>query len=314
MGNFASKYTFLSVAMPSAAFTPEILASTFPDLSGFDYLKSGSFKSVYRVKTKGGANEVLKIIHLPPDVSTNEGRAFRDQELGRAKREIEVLATITSPFVVKLGTLTPTLMEIAGESCLVYTEEALPGRDLEAVIVDGEKPTAEEIKLLLRCLVEGIRALWSEHRTAKMVHRDIKPANVFATGDPARAYVLLDLGIAYNVSEPGLTVNPAHIPATPLYMAPEMLDPNFRETLSYRADLYSAGVTVFQFATGKHPLAKTSDHLMKTLTRILHQEPTRLADERPDLPGSTTALVDQLMKKNPALRPGNFALILNQLK
>jgi len=281
-------------------------------LSGFGFIKSGSFKSVYQVTTNVGVNEVLKIIRLPQDVSTDEARALREQELGRAKREIELLGQMSSPFVVKLGALTPTLMDIGGEPCMAYTEEMLPGHDLEAVIAERKQPPADEIKKLLSSMAQGIRALWSQHKT---VHRDIKPANIFATGIADRPYVLLDLGIAYNVNEPGLTVNPSHIPATPLYMAPEMLDPNFRETLSYRADLYSAGVTAFEFATGgTHPLAKTGDHLAKTLTRILHQEPLRLASLRPDLPASLTSLIDQLIKKNPALRPGNITLILNQLQ
>jgi serine/threonine protein kinase len=281
-------------------------------LNGFRFIKSGSFKSVYQVTTTEGVNEVLKIIRLPQDVSSDEARALRQQELGRAKREIELLGQMSSPYVVKLGTLTPTLMDVGGEPCMAYTEEMLLGHDLEAVIAERKQPTSDEIKKLLSSMAQAIRALWSQNKT---VHRDIKPANIFATGAAERPYVLLDLGIAYNVNEPGLTVNPSHIPATPLYMAPEMLDPNFRETLSYRADLYSAGVTTFEFATGgTHPLAKTGDHLAKTLTRILHQEPLRLASLRPDLPASLTSLIDQLIKKNPALRPGNITLILNQLQ
>ena len=164
---------------------------------------------------------------------------------------------------------------------------------------------------MLRCLLEAIRALWTFQNT---VHRDIKPGNIIATDLDARPYVLLDLGIAYNVKEPGLTAKPEFIPATPRYMAPEMLDPNFRENLSYRADLYAAGVTVFEFATGgTHPLSRTADDLIRTITRILHQEPRRLANERPDLPAALTGLIDQFNKKNPALRPGNLNLILQHL-
>jgi len=301
----------LSFAMVSTPFLPAALTPVFPTLAGFDFIKSGTFKSVYQVTVVGGGVEVLKIIRLPQDASTDAARAFKEQELGRAKREIALLGMVASHFVVKLGTLSPTVLDIEGESCMAYTEEMLPGRDLEAVIAAGIQPTEAEIKALLSCLVEAIQSLWSQHR---VVHRDIKPANIFATGLSARPFVLLDLGIAYNVDEPGLTVNPSIIPATPLYMAPEMLDPNFRETLSYRADLYSAAVTTFEFATGTHPLAKTGDYMAKTLTRILHQDPIRLAALRPDLSPSLSSLIDQLMKKSPSLRPGNLSLILKQLR
>jgi serine/threonine protein kinase len=213
-----------------------------------------------------------------------------------------------------LGSINPSIRQIEGESCFVYSEERLPGSSLETVIDlgGGAKPDESEIKSLLRCLVSGIEALWnSEHKT---VHRDIKPSNIFSTRLPDRPYVLIDLGIAYNVTEPGLTVRADDFPHTPLYMAPEMWDSNFRETLSYRADLYSAATSVFEFATGGiHPLAKQGEGRSKTYHRILTQEPLRLASQRPDLSRELCSLVDQFLKKKPALRPGNFALILNQL-
>ena len=297
--------------MPAKPFSSDILAAEFSNFLDFQFLDAGTYKSVYRVTNQNGASEVLKVVRLPQDESTEAARALRQQELGRAMRETSLLSKCTSPFVVKLGSLVPALHVLEGESCLAYSEELLPGGDLKAVIAQRQKPSAKEVKILLSCLVKGIHSLWLE---LKAVHRDIKPANIFSTGLAERPYVLLDLGIAYNVSEPGLTVKPDHIPATPLYMAPEMLDPNFRDTLSYRADLYAAGLTVFEFASGgTHPLAKTGDDLAKTVTRVLHQEPKRLADLRPDLPKDLCGLIDQLIKKNPALRPGNFSLILNQL-
>jgi serine/threonine-protein kinase len=298
--------------MPAIPFSPEILAPAFPSLSGFDFLNAGTYKSVYSVTTPQKVSEVLKIIRLPQDVTTEEARAIRQQELGRATREINLLSQCTSPYVVKLGTLSPAIHVLEGESCLAYSEELLPGGDLKAVIAQGQQPPVGEVRNLLSCLVQGIRSLWTELNT---VHRDIKPANIFATGLTNRPYILLDLGIAYNVNEPGLTARTGDIPATPLYLAPEMLDTNFRETLSYRADLYAAGLTVFEFATGGiHPLARQGDNMAKTVTRVLHQEPLRLAELRPDLPKELTDLIDSLLKKTPALRPGNFALILNKLK
>ena len=298
--------------MSAAPFPQSVLAAAFSGLSGFAHIGSGSFKAVHRVTTPDGTVEVLKIIRLPIDTGTPEAKALLAQELGRAKRETALLADLGTPFVVKLGSLPPSIMDIQGASCMAYTEELLPGADLASVIQNGGKPSESEIKSLLACQVQAITALWSHRKT---VHRDIKPANIFATGLPDRPYVLLDLGIAYNVDEPGLNVNPAHIPHTPLYMAPEMFDPNFRESLSYRADLYAAGITAFEFATGGiHPLARPGDSLAKTYTRVLKQEPARLATLRPDLSKHLTSLIDQLMKKKPSLRPGNLALILGQLK
>jgi serine/threonine protein kinase len=300
--------------MPAKRYSDSAVIAAFPELSGIRHFDVGSYKNVYVAITPAGGEEMLKIAPLPQDEGSDEAKALRHQEIGRLMRETKVLATCTSPFIVRLGSIAPSIRQIEGESCFVYSEEKLPGSSLETVIELGSaaKPSEIEIKKLLRCLVQGIHALWtSEHKT---VHRDIKPANIFSTQLPERPYVLIDLGIAYNVSEPGLTVRADHIPHTPLYMAPEMIDSNFRDTLSYRADLYAVGVCAFVFATGgTHPLAKKGEGLSKTYHRIITQEPTRLATERPDLSPELCSLVDQFLKKKPALRPGNFAMILNQL-
>ncbi|MBE7499229.1 MAG: protein kinase [Verrucomicrobiales bacterium] len=297
--------------MTSQRISPQVLAAAFPDLSGFDFISTGSYKTVYRVSLANGVQEVLKVIRLPIRGQTEDEQALRRQELGRAQREVSLLRDCRSPFVVRLGSVPPVIRQLDGDDCVVYTEEFLPGRELRELIDAANLPTVHEIKLLLTCLTRAIQALWTQQHT---VHRDIKPGNILATGIKDRPYVLLDLGIAYNVREPGLTAKPELIPATPRYMAPEMLDPNFRENLSYRADLYASGVTAFEFATGGiHPLARTEDDLVQTITRILRQEPRRLANERRDLPAPLTNLIDQLNKKNPALRPGNLNLLLQQL-
>lgn len=297
--------------MAAKRFTTAVLSAAYPTLRGFDYINAGSYKSVYRVTRSDGVAEVLKVIRLPVAGVTEEERAVREQEIGRARREVELLRDCQSLFVVKLGSVAPEIRELEGDTCVAYTEELLPGQELKGVIGPGNRPEAGEIKNLLRCLVQAIQALWTGQNT---VHRDIKPGNIFATGLAERPYVLLDLGIAYNVSEPGLTAQTGCIPATPRYLAPEMLDPNFRENLSYRADLYAAGVTAFEFATGGiHPLSRTADDLIQTITRILHQEPRRLGNERQDLPPPLAGLIDQMIKKNPALRPGNLNLLLKQL-
>ena len=193
---------------------------------------------------RDGVAEVLKVICLPVAGTTEEELAIQQQEIGRARREVALLRECRSPFVVKLGSVAPEIRELEGEACVIYTEELLPGRELKAAIGPSNLPQAGEIRRLLRCLVKAIQALWTEQRT---VHRDIKPGNIFATGLADRPYVLLDLGIAYRVTEPGLTAQTGYIPATPRYSARRCSTRTSAESLSFRADLYTAGVTAFEF-------------------------------------------------------------------
>lgn len=299
--------------MASPQFTPEFLAKAFPGLAGFRFMAAGSYKSVYHVsRADGSSDEVLKVVRLPIARKTEDEEALYQQELGRVQRETTILSKCASPFVVKMGKLLPQTIEVENCPCFAYTEELLTGSDLASIIdLDaGQLPNEAEVKRLLRCLVSAVQSLWRDHR---VVHRDIKPANVFATRDIERPYVLIDLGIAYDVTVPGLTLRKTDIPHTPLYMAPEMLSSDFRETMSYRSDLYAAGLCAYEYAAGVHPLAKQGDDLRRTYTRVIHQEPAPLQQLRPDLSAPFCQLIDQLLKKSPPLRPANMTLILNQI-
>jgi hypothetical protein len=83
-----------------------------------------------------------------------------------------------------------------------------------------------------------------------IVHRDFKPGNVLftATGKP----VLTDFGVAKVVAaeQAGLTRHAAVIGA-PSYMAPEQARAD--QNISYSADIYSFGVTLFEMLTGDLP-------------------------------------------------------------
>lgn len=299
--------------MPDSTTSPQILKDAFPSLSGFQFLAQGGYKLVLKVQLEDGREEVLKIIQLPSLGTSEESKAVHSQELGRAMREVTLLKECTCPYVVKLGSMNPELRDIDGVQCVVYTEELLPGADLQKVIESGHRPDEAECRQLMRCLIEAVQSIWESH---SMVHRDIKPLNVFRTGQAERPFVLLDFGIAFNVNEPGLTVRTDQSPPmTRRYKAPEMADPNFRETLDFRTDIYTTGMTVFEYATGGiHPLQpKTGEDPVKTITRILTKEPRKLHEERPEFSLEFCQLVDSTQSKRRALRPGNLKLILRQL-
>lgn len=299
--------------MPDTTTSPQVYKDAFPTLSGFHFLAQGGYKLVLKVRLEDGKEEVLKIIQLPTLGTSEESKAIHSQELGRAMREVTLLKECTCPYVVKVGSMSPELREIEGVQCVVYTEELLPGADLQKVIASGRRPDETECRLLMRCLIEAVKSIWESHG---MVHRDIKPLNVFRTGQAERPFVLLDFGIAFNVNEPGLTVRTDQSPPmTRRYKAPEMADPNFRETLDFRTDLYTIGMTAFEYATGGiHPLQpKTGEDPLKTITRILTKEPRKLHEERPDFSPAFCQLVDSTQSKRRALRPGNLRLILRQL-
>jgi serine/threonine protein kinase len=93
-----------------------------------------------------------------------------------------------------------------------------------------------------------------------------------------------------------------------------MADPNFRDNLDFRADLYTTALTVYEYASGHHPIAEDNDDPIRTVTRAIRQQPTPLATHRPEYSPQFTHLIDQLLKKKPALRPANLKRLIQMME
>ena len=300
-----------------APLDPDTLKQHIPGLDSVEpCFACGGFKSVYAV-VAGGKKEALKVLEIrkinAPGAEPDLVDAFCKEQIARVRREVDALQKCRIPELVKLASIAPVEFEVNNESYIAYSEEFLEGQDLWKLINShGQPPALDELVQLFRSLLKCIKELWRHG----LVHRDIKPANVIKTADPTRPFVLLDLGIAWAVYETSLTAGPeGRMPlATYRYLAPEMMQPDFRERLDFRTDLYTTGMTVFEYAAGRHPLARDSDDMMQTISRALHQLPVPLKQYREDLPDSFCDLVDGLLKKKPALRPANLAMLFRKLE
>ena len=298
------------------SFTPptaDQIRQSFPQIAEALFLKQGGFKAVYRVAVEG-RDEAFKLVNIPRLPQPELAEQFRVESLGRIKREVQVLGSCRSPALVKLGGIAPCEVQMAGLDFVAYSEEFLVGEDLRRLIQGNARPSEAELRQLLVCLLKAIRELWS--LSGRFIHRDIKPDNVMRLANAARPFVLLDLGIAFSVFDTPLTFDARNRipPGTFRYLAPEMLQPNFRETLDFRSDVYAAGLTVFEFAAGQHPLARNRDDLLTTLSRIAKETPKALKDLRRDLAPWFCQTVDRMLKKLPALRPANLDALIAQLE
>lgn len=296
---------------------PEILVAHVPGLvCNEGCFARGGFKWVYRASVQGRI-EALKVllIHAVDDPAADADLrdAFLREQLARVRREVEALGKCRVPQIVKLGGIPPTEFEIGEDHYLAYSEEFVEGTDLwQRIRSYPERPHLQELIDLFVALLSCVEELWKHG----YVHRDIKPSNVVRTGNQERPFVLLDLGIAYAVQETSLTYRPQdRMPlATYRYLAPEMMGPDFRSRIDYRTDLYTTGMTVYEYAAGRHPLARDADDLMQTISRAMRQAPTPLARHRSDLPREFCDLVDSLLKKRPALRPANLKMLFRKLE
>lgn len=282
------------------------VAAAIPDVEISEELGEGGFKVVYRAQVNG-KEEALKLVRIPVDPNDD---TVEEANRRRLYRELKLLGQCSCPYLVKLGTVKPTDISIGAYQYTYYSEEVIPGDNLRTLIEAGHRPTQQEIATVgsyLLAVVEELAGL-------DTIHRDIKPLNIMATNDANRAYVLLDLGIAFVVGGTNLTMDSQAIPGSRYYIAPEMLDVNFRQSLSYRADLYAIGLTLYEFASGENPYKSPDDPVWTTMYRIKHQKPPALAEFRPDFDASLCGLIDQLIKKLPALRPANLAQLKKRME
>ena len=248
-----------------------------------------------------GIEEALKVVHIPHDP---EDESVQDENIRRLMREVRILGSCESPFLVKLGSLSPKKLEIEGEILVVYSEEVLSGDSLRDRIRAGNRPDISELATTACCCLDAIEELWN----VNVVHRDIKPDNLIRLGFIERPCVMLDLGVAFVVGGTPLTRDPRMLQGTRYYLAPEMLEPDFRSNLDYRADMYALALTLYEYASGTNPFMLKQDAVYSTLQRIHSNTPQSLSELRPDLPSAFCRVVDQLLRKRPALRP-NISIV-----
>jgi serine/threonine protein kinase len=283
-----------------------LLKKELPDVQIVQEIGAGGFKVVYKALIHGKP-EALKLIQIPEDPN-DEG--VKEENRKRIFREIGILKKCESPYLVKLGSVELTDLLLGGLGYVMYSEEYLPGASLRRLLQSGYKPAFHELRSLAIALFNAVIELTAR----QYIHRDIKPDNLIKTGMDDRPFVLLDFGIAFQIGGSNLTRDTLRVPGTLHYIAPEMLEAGFRQNLDYRADLYSIGLTLYEYASGINPYAFRGDAAFNTLYRIKTTTPEPLFSKRPDLPQDFCRLVDDLMKKVPALRPANIGMMIKKME
>ncbi|MET0858784.1 MAG: serine/threonine-protein kinase, partial [Telluria sp.] len=125
-----------------------------------------------------------------------------------------------------------------------------------------------------------------------VVHRDIKPANLLLAGG---AHVKVgDFGIAR--MESSTLTQTGSMVGTPSYMSPEQ----FRgDPVDGRADVFSAGIVLYQMLTGVRPFVGSATVVMQ---QILNDEPAPPSALLPALGRGFDEVVARAMAKSPSAR------------
>ncbi len=123
----------------------------------------------------------------------------------------------------------------------------------------------------------------------RIVHRDVSPQNVFVTYDGQ--VKLVDFGIAKTYDS---GTQAGIFKGKFAYTAPEQLR---GEAIDRRADVFAAGIVLWEMLTGERLLA--SDNPAKTLARLLHEPIPTVASLMPEIDPRLDAIVGKALQRNP---------------
>jgi eukaryotic-like serine/threonine-protein kinase len=186
--------------------------------------------------------------------------------------------------------------------------EFIEGKSLSHLIADQGALPEERALLITRQIADALAAA----HAAGIVHRDLKPDNVMlVTKDGSNDFVkVLDFGIAkVKIEEPGpdqqALTRLNTVMGTPEYMSPEQAR---GEPVDHRADLYTAGIILYEMLTATSPFRH--DEFVVVLTKKLTEDPPALP---PHVSAATRELVGQLLQRSPDDRPQSAADLVGRV-
>lgn len=208
-------------------------------------------------------------------------RASTDPDAAeRLRGEAKAAATVSHPNICQLY----DIGEDNGD--LFIAMEYLEGESLAARLARGPLVVDDAVQIALAVL----GALEALHGRG-LIHRDLKPSNIFLTPHGVK---LLDFGLArpLTANEETRLTQPGTVFGTVQYMPPEQMR---GLPVDARADIFSAGVVLYEMLTGHPPFAGTS------LPDIAHA----IAYEQPPALGGSAAIaaIDRVIHNAIAKRP-----------
>ena len=275
--------------------------SSFTEGDFFDKYK------IIRLLGRGGMGEVYLAEHLflhrevalkimLSDVAKNSVFAKR------FIREAKIANKIESPNLIGV-------FDVGIESqseMLFIAMEYVNGRNVSEIIKEEGVLDEQTTLNIAYNVVNALEAMEKEN----VVHRDIKPSNIMI--DVEGNIKLADLGIAKsnNHAEGDLTLTQESVVfGTPNYASPEQCRSS--HNVDSRSDIYSLGATMYQMVSGEAPY--TGETGMEIMLKVLG-DTTPDFDKLSGLSAGFTALLYDMLQKDPAKRPQNIAELRERIE
>ena len=182
--------------------------------------------------------------------------------IARFKNEAQAAGRLTHPGIV-------AVYEYGEDEAVAYIAmEYVQGKGLREYFQRGTRFGLGDVVSIATQLLE---ALEYAHEQG-VIHRDIKPANIIIMS--SGKLKIADFGIAHLDSSQLTHVGA--VMGTPGYMAPEQYG---GAAVDKRADIFSAGVVLYQLLTGTKPFTGTTETVAYKSCYEPHVDPSKVAPE-----------------------------------
>jgi eukaryotic-like serine/threonine-protein kinase len=251
---------------------------------------------------QGGMGQVFKAVHnvmgrecavkvLPLEKSTDVSRES-------FIREIRLQAGLDCPYLVRAFD--------AGQDGNVHylVTEYVPGTDLRKLVRTRGPLSMEHAALIMSQAAKGLQYA---HELG-LVHRDVKPGNILVT--PEGHAKVSDVGLAACFT--GLEDDPraGKIVGTADFLSPEQI--RSPTAIGAPSDIYSLGCTLYYAVTGRVPFPG-GDSRTKC-RKHCEQTPLHPRNFAPDLSEDFVDVIADMMEKDPAMRIGSAAMVVERLE
>jgi len=234
-----------------------------------------------------GRRIALKV--LPPHVTLSP------VAIERFRRESALAARLRHPGIVEIHSVGEE------DGTHFFSMEFIEGTSLDRVVAQlrrsprraSSRGHVRSVAGLVKAVAE---ALDYAHRQG-VVHRDVKPSNILLRGDGTP--VLTDFGLARAPGLPAVTLT-GDFTGTPHYVSPEQALATGRDDVDRRSDVFSLGVTLYEFLTLARPFkGRTVQDVLSSITGKSPRPPHLL---NPEISRDLETIVLTAMEKDPARR------------
>ena len=210
----------------------------------------------------------------------------------RFKREAQAAARLIHPNIAQIYSYG------ISDGMPYIAMELVAGGSLDQIMSNfGGKTDVPRVMKICEQVAQALRCAADQG----LVHGDVKPENVLldANGNAK----LVDFGLA------AMQKDTDEIWGTPYYIAPEKVK---KQTVDYRADMYSLGGTIYHALTGVAPFE--GDDAAAVVRKRFEGAPRKPSELRSGLSPQIDALVMRMLALDPADRYPSFEALLADFK